>query len=307
MKIAVVTDSSANLSAQTAADYKITVVNDPIMFGNHVYHENVDINADQFYRLLKVEKDIPTISQISMSEMQVVFDTLKAAGYDQVLVIGLSSGISGYVNNLKTYAPSVKGMQVNVFDSRTACAGTGNMVKLAAAMALAGYGMTEILTQLTQLRTMTKTVFIVNSMRHLVKNGRIYNNSSLAGTMVLRNKPIITFNDHGKIQLLGKERTLKNAQQAVQEEFDRFVIKTQLPVRLDIISANDTDIVEDWASELRYQFPAVRVKTGEIGPLMGVLTGEHALGMIWSLDWQPLLASLPAPRSVVDQVPTSEN
>jgi len=292
MKIAVVTDSSANLSARAAADYKITVVNDPIMFGNHVYHENVDITADQFYRLLKVEKDIPTLSQISMPEMQLVFDELKAAGVDHVLVIGLSSGISGYVNNLKTYAPSVEGLDVQVFDSQTACAGTANMVKLAAAMALAGYDLDAILTQLHRLRDMTKTVFIVNSMRHLVKNGRIYNNSSLAGTMVLRNKPIITFNDHGKLQVLGKERTLKNAQQAVQDEFDRFVITQQLPVRLDVISANDPQIAEDWASELRYQFPAVRVKTGEIGPLMGTLTGEHALGLIWSLDWKPLLNTL---------------
>ncbi|WP_137624652.1 DegV family protein [Lactiplantibacillus pingfangensis] len=292
MKIAVVTDSSANLSARAAADYKITVVNDPIMFGNHVYHENVDITADQFYRLLKVEKDIPTLSQISMPEMQLVFDDLKAEGVTQVLVIGLSSGISGYVNNLKTYAPSVKDLDVQVFDSQTACAGTANMVKLAAAMALADYPMADILAQLTRLRAMTKTVLIVNSMRHLVKNGRIYNNSSLAGTMVLRNKPIITFNEHGKLQVLGKERTLKNAQQAVQDDFDRFVITQQLPVRLDVISANDPQIAEDWASELRYQFPAVRVKTGEIGPLMGTLTGEHALGLIWSLDWKPLLNTL---------------
>ncbi|WP_318765700.1 DegV family protein [Lactiplantibacillus carotarum] len=301
MKIAVVTDSSANLSAQAAADYKITVVNDPIMFGNHVYHENIDITTDQFYRLLKVEKDIPTISQISMAEMQVVFDQLQAAGYDQVLIVGLSSGISGWVNNLKAYAPAVKGLDVRVFDSRTACAGTANMVKLAAAMALANYGIDEILTQLTRLRAATTTVLIVNSMRHLVKNGRIYNNSSLAGTMVLRNKPIITFNEHGKIQVLGKERTLKNAQQAVQEQFSRFVITSQLPVRLDIISANDEQIAADWASELRYQFPAVRVKTGEIGPLMGVLTGDHALGMIWSLDWKPLLTALNGANAGSDQ------
>ncbi|BBM22782.1 DegV family EDD domain-containing protein [Lactobacillus pentosus] len=292
MKIAVVTESSADLSAQAVKDYQITVVNDPIMFGNHVYHENVDITTDQFYRLLKVEKEIPTISQISMPEMQLVFDQLKAAGYDQILVIGLSSGISGWINNLKTYAPSVDGVEVQVFDSRTACAGTANMVKLAAAMALANYSMADILTQLTRLRAATTTVLIVNSMRHLVKNGRIYNNSSLAGTMVLRNKPIITLNEHGKIQLMGKERTLKNAQQAVQDEFEQFVVTSQFPVRLDVISANDEQIAEDWASELRYQFPAVRVKTGTIGPVLGVLTGDHALGMIWSLDWKPLLTAL---------------
>ncbi|MBQ0836580.1 DegV family protein [Lactiplantibacillus pentosus] len=292
MKIAVVTESSADLSAQAVKDYQITVVNDPIMFGNHVYHENVDITTDQFYRLLKVEKEIPTISQISMPEMQLVFDQLKAAGYDQILVIGLSSGISGWINNLKTYAPSVDGVEVQVFDSRTACAGTANIVKLAAAMALANYSMADILTQLTRLRAATTTVLIVNSMRHLVKNGRIYNNSSLAGTMVLRNKPIITLNEHGKIQLMGKERTLKNAQQAVQDEFEQFVVTSQLPVRLDVISANDEQIAEDWASELRYQFPAVRVKTGTIGPVLGVLTGDHALGMIWSLDWKPLLTAL---------------
>lgn len=292
MKIAVVTESSANLKAQAVKDYQITVVNDPIMFGNHVYHENVDITTDQFYRLLKVEKEIPTISQISMPEMQVVFDQLQAAGYDQILVIGLSSGISGWINNLKTYAPSVDGIDVRVFDSRTACAGTANMVKLAAAMALADYTLDEIIAQLTRLRAATTTVLIVNSMRYLVKNGRIYNNSSLAGTMVLRNKPIIMFNGHGKIQLLGKERTLKNAQQAVQDEFSQFVMNSQLPVRLDVISANDAQIAEDWASELRYQFPAVRVKTGVIGPVLGVLTGDHALGMIWSLDWKPLLTTL---------------
>ena len=52
MTVRIITDSTADLPEEIATSLGITVVPLKVMFGENEYRDNVDINADQFYKKL---------------------------------------------------------------------------------------------------------------------------------------------------------------------------------------------------------------------------------------------------------------
>ncbi|GKT04532.1 DegV family protein [Furfurilactobacillus sp. WILCCON 0119] len=288
MKIAVLTDSSAYINAADQDRYHIYVINDPVLFGNHVYHENVDLDAKKFYALLKTEHVAPTTSQPSNGEVQRVLDQVVADGYDTAIIVGLSSGISGFISNVEAYAPTVDNLDVHIWDSRIACAGAGNQVLLAAALAEKGHSVDEIFARLAQLRETTKVMFVVDDMRHLMRTGRISNGQSLIGTM-LQIKPMLAFTPEGKIIATGRERQMKRAFLSIQKQFAEIVATTNYPLRVSIVDANNADLKAQWLAASRAAQPSVIFEDGIIGPLIGVHTGEKAMGFIYAQDWRSLV------------------
>ncbi|WP_083483921.1 DegV family protein [Furfurilactobacillus siliginis] len=288
MKIAVLTDSSAYLTQADIDRYHIYVVNDPVLFGNHVYHENVDLDSDKFYAMLKTEHVTPTTSQASNGEVQRVLDQALADGYDTAIVVGLSSGISGFISNVTAYAPSVTDIDVHVWDSRIACSGAGNQVLLAAALAEKGMSVDEIFERLAQLRETTKVMFVVDDMRHLMRTGRISNGQSLIGTM-LQIKPMLAFTPEGKIVATGRERQMKRAFTTITTNFHKVVDSVDYPLRVSIVDANNPQMKAQWLAAGAAEFPSVTFEDSIIGPLIGVHTGEKAMGFIYARDWQSFL------------------
>ncbi|HAT54102.1 MAG TPA: DegV family protein [Lactobacillus sp.] len=288
MKIAVLTDSSAYISQADLDRYHIYVINDPVLFGNHVYHENVDLDSDKFYAMLKTEHVTPTTSQASNGEVQRVLDQVVKDGYDTAIIVGLSSGISGFISNVEAFAPTVKNIDVHIWDSRIACSGAGNQVLLAAALAEKGASVSQILTKLAQLRETTKVMFVVNDMRHLMRTGRISNGQSLIGTM-LQIKPMLAFTPEGKIVAIGRERQMKRAFTTIQTSFKQIVADHDYPFRVSIVDANNPELKAQWLADSRAAFPEVTFESSIIGPLVGVHTGEKAMGFIYARDWKTLI------------------
>ena len=288
MKIAVLTDSSAYISQTDLDRYHIYVINDPVLFGNHVYHENVDLDSAKFYAMLKTEHVTPTTSQASNGEVQRVLDQVVADGYDTAIIVGLSSGISGFISNVEAYAPTVKNIDVHVWDSRIACSGAGNQALLAAALAEKGLTVSQIFSRLAKLRETTKVMFVVNDMRHLMRTGRISNGQSLIGTM-LQIKPMLAFTPEGKIVATGRERQMKRAFQTIQTSFKQIVANASYPMRVSIVDANNPELKAQWLATAKNEFPEVTFESSIIGPLVGVHTGEKAMGFIYARDWQTLV------------------
>lgn len=208
MKTAIVTDSAAYLDPQVAADHNITVVPITVIFGQQTYLENIDITSEAFYDKMRTTEKLPTTSQITMGQMQQVFDQLIKAGYDEVICIHLSSGITSFVNNLTAYAQSVEGIEVYPFDSKITSAGEGFLALEAARLVAQGEHAATIMPKLVALRATMGVYFVVDDLSHLLRTGRISNSAAFVGNL-LRIKPILSFNDAGQIVALTKERTKK--------------------------------------------------------------------------------------------------
>jgi DegV family protein with EDD domain len=133
MKTAIVTDSAAYLDPQVAQANQIIVVPITVIFGQQTYLENIEISTTEFYEKMRTTDKLPTTSQITMGQMQMVFDQLIEDGFDEVICIHLSSGITSFINNLQAYARQVEGITVYPFDSKVTSAGEAFLALEAAA------------------------------------------------------------------------------------------------------------------------------------------------------------------------------
>ncbi|MDN6409704.1 MAG: DegV family EDD domain-containing protein, partial [Tetragenococcus halophilus] len=100
MKLAIVTDSTAFLPERVRRHPDLFVIPIPVILDGKVYNEDVDIQADGYYKLMNESKEFPKTSQPTFGETLDLYKKLKEQGYDTIISIHLSSGISGYVNNL---------------------------------------------------------------------------------------------------------------------------------------------------------------------------------------------------------------
>lgn len=285
MKIAVVTDSASCLTDEEIQKYNIRVVPITVIFERQTYLENVDLTATEFYDKMKNETTLPTTTQITPAQMQETYDQLAAEGYDAVISIHLSSGITSFYENLLNYLPEITNIKVYPFDSRLAAAAEGGMAKLAVRLAGAGYSPEDIIHELEKFRETTKAYLVVDDLSHLVRTGRLSNASRFVGSL-LKIKPVLTFTKEGQILALEKERTMKKAYGSIKDKFANANAKAQMPLRLTVIHAGVPETEKSWYDDMRQSFPDATMETSELGPVIGVHVGRGTMALLWCYDWE---------------------
>lgn len=285
MKTAVLTDSASYLTPEEAKAMNVTMLPITVIFGEEQFLENISITSPEFYRRLHEEQQLPSTAQITMHQMQGAFDELSAAGYDEVICINLSSGITTFYENLCAYAPTVTEIKVYPFDSRKASAGEADLVRYAQYLVEQGEYAEEIMPKLLALRETIDLDFIVDNLSHLLRTGRISNTSALLGNL-LQMKPMITFDEAGKLVVKGKERTMRRAFAHALADFEAAQAAADYPLQVTVIDGNSPAQSEQWTAKLRELQPDLTVIQSHIGPTLGVHVGEGVMGLLWSRDWR---------------------
>ena len=99
MKIAVVTDSTAYLSAEQIKENDIHIVPIPFILDGKSYDEGIDITTEEFYEKLRTSETFPSTSQPPIGKLIELYESLGDQGYDAVISIHLAGTISGLVQN----------------------------------------------------------------------------------------------------------------------------------------------------------------------------------------------------------------
>ncbi|AVK61504.1 DegV family protein [Lactobacillus sp. CBA3605] len=284
MRTAIVTDSASYLSAADIEKYNIHVVPITVIFGKQTYLENVEMTTKEFYERMRTAPELPTTTQVTLGQMQQMYDQLAAEGYDNVISIHLSSGITSFITNLESFLPNVTNIKVYPFDSLITAAGEAYMALLAAKLVAAGKTPEQVIEQLHRLRETTEVYFVVDNLSHLVRTGRLSNASGLVGNL-LRIKPVLTFED-GKIVAIEKERTMRRAYQAIKAKLAAAIAAADYPLRVTIENGNNPKLQAEWTADLIQSFPDLTIDESEIGPVVGVHVGEGVMGLIWAKDWE---------------------
>ncbi|MFD1419087.1 DegV family protein [Companilactobacillus keshanensis] len=286
MKIAIVTDSTSYLPQDIVDKYHITVVPIEVVFDSQTYREDIDITTSEFYELLQNSKELPSTAQPSIGEMMNIYDKLAKEGYDTVISIHLASTISGFVNNLKSAASSIKNIKVVPYDSWITVRLMGYMVQEAAKMAQEDKSLDEIIHRLNTLRDSIGESFVVNDLKNLVKGGRLSNTSAVIGTM-LNIKPLLEFDDKShKIVAYDKVRSIKKAKLKAEEKLEKAIGNSEYPLRLLVIDADDKESGDIWAKHLKERHPEMTLDRSYFGPVIGAHLGKDALAIAWIRDFE---------------------
>ncbi|MGZ4032419.1 MAG: DegV family protein [Tumebacillaceae bacterium] len=276
-KIAIVTDSTSYLPMDTVHKHNITVVPLTVNFGQESYKEGVDIVAAQFYPRLAAEKNLPTTSQPAVGELAMMFEKLLET-HDAVLAILLSSGLSGTANSAETAARMVGG-NIRIIDSKITSTGQAEQVLLACELAEQGVELEEIVTRVIALRDSVKAYFVVDSLDHLHRGGRVSGISAAIGSL-LQVKPVLTVNAVGGLELFEKVRTRKKALARVIE-----LVKGSLEpgkeLHIAVVYAHNLEDAKLFRDQVAAEFPQARIDMSELGPVIGTHVGPGLLALIY--------------------------
>lgn len=210
MKLAVITDTTAVLSDDLKAKENLFVLDIPIMIGGISYVEGKDLSLDDFYRKMAMSPTLPKTSQPSLAKLDEILTQLSTEGYTHVVGLFLSSGISGFWQNIQFLIEDYPELMIAFPDSKITSAPLGSMVKNTLNWAENGLSFDDILAKLQKQIDGTSAFIMVDDLNHLVKGGRLSNGSALIGNL-LSIKPILYFNDEGVIEVYEKVRTEKKA------------------------------------------------------------------------------------------------
>ena len=203
-RVAVVTDSTADLLPELAAANQVTVVPLTVNLDGRSYLDGVDLSPAEFYRLLQATSSHPTSSQPAPGQFKEAYERL-LADHDEVVSIHVSPKLSGTMSSAQQAAAMIGGERIHVLDSQFASMPLAALVLVAAARAARGGDASEILEDVTRVRETLRCYFAVSTLEFLRRGGRIGAAGALLGS-VLQIKPILAIED-GQVVPLERVRT----------------------------------------------------------------------------------------------------
>jgi DegV family protein with EDD domain len=208
MSLAIIVDSTSDRTLEELNDLNVQRVELYLNFQGRTWKDWEEITPRDIIEGVSAGADLPSTSQPSPQDFQDAYKAAVAQGATEILVITISSELSGTYQSAMLARDSVD-VPVTVFDSRAASVGIGDMVKRAVELRAEGATLPQILTVLEEIRDTSKVFFTVTSMDYLVKGGRVGRGAALLGGM-LNIKPILTVTD-GHIQPQAKMRGTRKA------------------------------------------------------------------------------------------------
>ncbi|MFW5979453.1 MAG: DegV family protein [Halanaerobium sp.] len=210
--IALVTDSTCDLPADILKKYKIEIVPLTVHFEEDTYYDKIDLNSEEFYKMMESAAELPTTSQPSVGLFMDKYQKLSEE-YNQVISIHLSSALSGTCESARLAAAQLDNLEVEIIDSKSTSSGLGFMVLLAAQMIKEGKKLREIKEAVLKEREKLTIYFTVNELTYLEKGGRIGRAQAFLGSIFNFNPILELSAATGEITPQGKIRGYKKTNQ----------------------------------------------------------------------------------------------
>lgn len=286
MKTAVMTDTNSGLELVEAKEKNIFLLPMPFIMDEQVYFEGSDIEKNQFYGYMESGKNITT-SMPSPGDVMGMWDEILERGYDEVVYIPMSSGLSNSCFAAIQLAEEYDG-KVQVVDNHRISVPMYRSVLDAKKMADAGNSAVEIKEKLEKEAYNCSIYIVVDTLEYLKKGGRVTPAGATIGA-VLNIKPVLTIQGE-KLDAYAKVRGMKKAQLKMLEAIEgdlntRF--KDVDPAKLCVDTAttllNDSDI-EEWEKMVKERFPHIQNHVNKnLSFSIGCHVGPDAIGIAISV------------------------
>jgi DegV family protein with EDD domain len=215
-KVAIVTDSTADISPQEAQALGVTVVPITVVFGERAYLDGVDITPPQFYELLGKSSALPRTDPPDPTRFFTVYTHLLAQGATGVVSLHLSGRLGATLQSARQAAQAFgPGAPIAVVDSGQVGVGLLPAVRFAAQMAQVGAPRDVIQSAVADTLSRTHLYFLVETLEYLQKGGRIGRAQRLLGTL-LDAKPLLTIQE-GEVAPVETVRPRERAHQRLAE------------------------------------------------------------------------------------------
>ena len=272
-KVAIVTDSTADLPPELVEELGVTIVPLQVIFGDEAYREGVDITTEEFYERLVKSRQLPTTSAPSVGDFQEVYERLLEE-VDSIVSIHIGAKLSGTVQAAHTARQSLaKPERIEIVDSQAVSVAIGFAVMEAVEAARAGAKLAEVKAAAESAVQRTHVRFMLDTLEYVRRGGRIGRARAYLGTL-LRVKPILSFREG---EVYPEERVRTRARGL--ERMIQWAVRHQKVKRAVVAHSTTLDEAESIRERLAMAFPSVKVYLIRFGPVLGTHGGPGTIGV----------------------------
>lgn len=274
-KIALLTDSACDLPPEVIKEYSINVLPLKIIYGTtEEYSDRVDIQPEEVYDQMPAR--VPTTAMPGLGEIREMFERIKTEGFNKVMAIHISAGLSGTHDAVQMIAREMQDLQIEVFDSKVLGMAQGFQVWEAARDIGKGLEFARVLENVKRFRSKINIYYILETLEYLRRGGRIGRVEAVLGDL-LNLKPIISCDDEGKyftpFKARGRTKSINKLAELVEKAVENGAIQ------LAVVHGGAHEEAMKLKERLQ-QLPNVReVVFGNISPVLGAHTGPGLIGV----------------------------
>lgn len=282
MKIAIATDTNSGITAMEGEKLGVFVLAMPVNLEETIHYEGIDITSEQLYDAMRQHRDVST-SQPSPGQLMELWDGILAKGYDEIVYIPMSSGLSGSCQSAALFAQDYDG-RVQVVDNHRISVTQKESVISALRLVEQGYDAGQIRDFLEKHAYDASIYITVDSMEYLKKGGRVTPAAATLAT-VLNLKPVLTIQGD-KLDAFAKVRGMKLAESKMieaihQDRAERF--KDVPESRLLIETAGtleNGELAEHWRQQVQAEFPFAKVSYANLPCSIACHLGMNSIATV---------------------------
>lgn len=275
-KIAMLVDSGMDTPPELIEKGGIFVAPLNIIYSDGIYMDKIEITANEIYE--RLDEEVPKTSLPSISYVQQLIEEIKAAGYEKIVCVTISSGLSGTHNALRLTLEEHPEIESFIVDTKSIGIGAGIQAAYLKHEIENGKTFEELKKIAIHLPEKGHVFFSFPTLEYLKKGGRIGLVSSVLGTALNLN-PIITCNEDGIYYTFSKARGRRKSLKKMVDAIEKSVNHVS-SYDLAVTYGTDKEEALKMVEEMKSKFPNYRhFYMVEVSPVLGAHSGPGAIGV----------------------------
>jgi len=283
-KIALVTDSTCDLSQELIDKYQMNMLPININFGQNHYLDKVTIQPEQFYTLLEENTDYPKSAQVNEKAFVNLYSHL-ASHYDSVIAIHLSDKLSGTFNSSQKAAKEISkefGKPISVINSKNLSGALGLLVLRAARAIEEGYSHDDVVRMTQKWTSDVKILVSVRDIKYLIRGGRLSATKGLIARLLNIN-PIVSIDETGKAIVFDKAFNQKANMEKVMGHVTKICSERKVWNYI-VLHANNEEAAAWYTEKMQTLTGLTPVSVVNISPVIGANVGIGAAAIAFLSD-----------------------
>jgi DegV family protein with EDD domain len=283
-KIALVTDSTCDLSAELIDQYQINMLPININFGDNHYLDKVTIQPEHFYKLLDLSKEFPKTSQVNEKAFINLYSHL-ASHYDSIIAVHLTDKFSGTFHSSHKAAQAISkefNKPITVINSKNLSGALGLIILRIAQAIESGQSHGKIVEMAEKWVADSRIFVSVKTLKYMVRGGRVSYFKGLIAKLLNVN-PIVSMDENGKSMVFGKTYSQKSNMEKVMEHI-KDISKEKIIWNYIVLHANNDEGAQWYANNMRSLTGKEPTSVVNISPVIGANAGIGAASVAFMFD-----------------------
>ena len=283
-KIALVTDSTCDLSQELIDQYQINLLPININFGDNHYLDKVTIQPEHFYKLLEFSNEFPKTAQVNEKAFVNLYSHL-ASHYDSIIAIHLTDKFSGTFFSSQKAAQAISkefGKPISVINSKNLSGALGLIVLRIAQAIEQGHSHDNIVEMADKWVADSRIFVSVKTLKYMVKGGRVSHFKGFVAKLLNVN-PIVSMDENGKSMVFGKTYSQKANMEKVMEHIKTISLDKEIWNYI-VLHANNDEGAQWYANSMKSLTGKEPKSIVNISPVIGASAGIGAASVAFMFD-----------------------